>query len=147
MSWGLWVYGHLEIICSDQTEEGCSLKPAVWLLEYRKKVIFSVSFGTRHHDSMFCFELQGSFLPADAHVADTDEWRSRGFPNSNLCFCSVWWQQGLPVVPQHLLKMRLLQLWFGQQVHHFWYLVGFGMRKALTDADVLVEPPQPLGRH
>lgn len=41
--------------------------------------------------------------------------------------------------------MRLLQLKFGQRVHHFWDLEGFGMHEALTDADVLVEPPQPLG--
>lgn len=52
------------------------------------------------------------------------------------------------MVAQHLLKMGLLlQLWFGQRVQHFWDLEGFGMHEALTDADVLVEPSQPLGRH
>lgn len=54
---------------------------------------------------------------------------------------------GSTVVAQHLLKMGLLQLWFGQRVQHFWDLEGFGMHEALTDANVLVEPSQPLGRH
>lgn len=94
MSWGLWVDEQLESILFDQTEEGCSLKLVVWLLEYRKKAIFSVSFGS--HYIAFCFELQGSFLPAKMHkvITDADEWHFRGSPNTNLCSSSVWWQKG-----------------------------------------------------
>lgn len=53
----------------------------------------------------------------------------------------------LTVVPPHLLEMRLLPFCFCQQVHHIWDLEGFGKHDALTDADVLVHPTQPLGRH
>lgn len=59
MSWG--VDEQLESIFSDQTEEGCSLKLAAWLAEYRKKVIFHVSFGS--HDITYLLRTAGLISP------------------------------------------------------------------------------------